>query len=683
MAKKSSYEVEIRGNTKVYRAEFGRAIKSNAAFSQSMQGMSRGVTAIDGPLGGVAGRISALNGIMSSGALAVTGFGVAFASMAYAAASSVKVFDAYERGQLRTQALIKSSGNAAGLSAEQLQSQADAVALATLASVGGIQEAQNVLQSFHSVSGETFNDAIRLSQDMAAVFGGTAKDKALQLGKALEDPVTGLNALKRSGVSFTRTERELVKSMVEAGDTAKAQGFILDKLRSQVGGAGAAEAGGLSGSVDTMSQRWDELRLSFAKTSSSAGVVESSIKGITKALNGLRELIDPTVGGLERKLAELEERQAGKGNGKSRRGKNSKNALSRNIADVKQQLLEIKASKGDVEAINTLLGQTGESITRLEKALPAASNKQRTRSKGKSSREKINTQLQEQMALQEKYKQQLAEITAAEKMHADKQAEIKTAQLEEVQIVLDARLEKEQKAEERRQKSKERAEAKHLDELAKIRKEKADAQAAIEAEKMETLSQSYEALSSVIGEHYDGLGGKQSAYVKTALNLGSLLLDKEKRDSLKRVWMYTSDAAMGAYRALASIPYIGPALGAAAAGVVYVAGGVAAAKITGMAHSGMTNIPTEGTYLLDGGERVVKPEQNRDLTNFLRSGNGSGQVVNIYNHTGAQVEQRQNGDQLDIVIGRVKDSLKEDVGRGVGFANTLQSTYGLSRKGVA
>lgn len=38
---------------------------------------------------------------------------------------------------------------------------------------------------------------------------------------------------------------------------------------------------------------------------------------------------------------------------------------------------------------------------------------------------------------------------------------------------------------------------------------------------------------------------------------------------------------------------------------------------TGMAHNGIDNIPKEGTWLLDGGERVLNPEQNKDLTRYL------------------------------------------------------------------
>ena len=46
---------------------------------------------------------------------------------------------------------------------------------------------------------------------------------------------------------------------------------------------------------------------------------------------------------------------------------------------------------------------------------------------------------------------------------------------------------------------------------------------------------------------------------------------------------------------------------------------VSALSPVGMAHNGIDNIPKEGTWLLDGGERVLNPQQNKDLTNYLAS----------------------------------------------------------------
>ena len=67
---------------------------------------------------------------------------------------------------------------------------------------------------------------------------------------------------------------------------------------------------------------------------------------------------------------------------------------------------------------------------------------------------------------------------------------------------------------------------------------------------------------------------------------------------------------------------LGPILGIPAASMVrglgYASVGMIAAQtIAGMAHSGIDNIPREGTWLLDRGERVVDARTNADLKNFL------------------------------------------------------------------
>ncbi|PIK77173.1 phage tail tape measure protein [Pseudomonas sp. 382] len=88
-------------------------------------------------------------------------------------------------------------------------------------------------------------------------------------------------------------------------------------------------------------------------------------------------------------------------------------------------------------------------------------------------------------------------------------------------------------------------------------------------------------------------------------------------------------AQLAAYASTAAIPVVGPALapGAAVAAAMATApmvAGVASTSLMGMAHGGYENIPREGTWLLDGGERVLAPNQNRDLTQYLRNANDAG-----------------------------------------------------------
>ncbi|WP_327440278.1 phage tail tape measure protein [Pseudomonas donghuensis] len=88
-------------------------------------------------------------------------------------------------------------------------------------------------------------------------------------------------------------------------------------------------------------------------------------------------------------------------------------------------------------------------------------------------------------------------------------------------------------------------------------------------------------------------------------------------------------AQLAAYASTAAIPMIGPAAApaaaaAAAAATAPMVAGVASTALMGMAHDGIDSIPREGTWLLDGGERVLNPNQNRDLTQYLRNAGDAG-----------------------------------------------------------
>ncbi|WKT59103.1 hypothetical protein Q2E61_09200 [Microbulbifer thermotolerans] len=149
----------------------------------------------------------------------------------------------------------------------------------------------------------------------------------------------------------------------------------------------------------------------------------------------------------------------------------------------------------------------------------------------------------------------------------------------------------------------------------------------------------YQAILDVAAQYYSNLEGEEAAYARAAIALGSSLLDERKRNALDSIWASTNSAAMGAYEALAPIPIVGPALGAAAATGIYMAGGTAAANVMGMAHDGIDSIPEDGTWLLQKGERVTTAETSAKLDRTLeniqtgldrRGGMGGTVEQNIY-----------------------------------------------------
>lgn len=90
------------------------------------------------------------------------------------------------------------------------------------------------------LTGGAFDRATKAAFDLASAGFGTAETNAVQLGKALQDPVKGLTSLGRAGVTFTEQEKERIKTLVESNRMGEAQAMVLAAIEKQVGGTAAA-----------------------------------------------------------------------------------------------------------------------------------------------------------------------------------------------------------------------------------------------------------------------------------------------------------------------------------------------------------------------------------------------------------------------------------------------------------
>ena len=109
-----------------------------------------------------------------------------------------------QQGMARVEAAVRSSGAAAGFTADQLKSLAGGLEGAFAIDADEIMnKVTTPLLTFRAVSGEVFEDAQMQILNMSRALGMDLQGAAMQVGKALQDPVEGLTALRRSGVSFT------------------------------------------------------------------------------------------------------------------------------------------------------------------------------------------------------------------------------------------------------------------------------------------------------------------------------------------------------------------------------------------------------------------------------------------------------------------------------------------------
>jgi hypothetical protein len=117
-----------------------------------------------------------------------------------------------------------------------------------------------------------------------------------QVGLALQDPVNGLQLLRRAGVAFDDSQKSLIKSLVETGQLTKAQNVILGELEKRFKGSAAAARNTLGGALTGLKNQFGDL---FEGSSESSKKAADAINEITKALQDpeLKKGIDALIEG--------------------------------------------------------------------------------------------------------------------------------------------------------------------------------------------------------------------------------------------------------------------------------------------------------------------------------------------------------------------------------------------------
>lgn len=176
----------------------------------------------------------------------------------------------------QTEAVIKSTGGAANVTATAVGNLANALSRKTAIDDENIQSGENLLLTFRDVRNEAgrgndiFTQATKVALDMSTAMGTDLNGSVIQIGKALQDPILGLTALRRVGVGFTQDQKEQIKTLVETGDKMGAQKIILAELTAEFGGSAAKAKTPLK-----------ELELNVKNTAESIGLtLQPAVKGL-------------------------------------------------------------------------------------------------------------------------------------------------------------------------------------------------------------------------------------------------------------------------------------------------------------------------------------------------------------------------------------------------------------------
>lgn len=255
-------EVQILGDSKSLEAALGRSQTKTSKFGRGLA---------------VAAKV---------GAGALLGLGVA------AKIGFDELNDSQKVGA-QTAAVLKSTGGAANVTAGHVNDLAQRLLHLSGVDDETIQSGENMLLTFRNIHNEVgrgndiFDQATKATLDLSVATGKDMKSSAILVGKALNDPVKGLTALRRVGVQFTADQEKLIKKLVATGNTAEAQKLILGELKQEFGGSAKAAGTTLSGQLGV-------LKESFADVASNV------VTALLPALQNLIGILSSATGWMKR-----------------------------------------------------------------------------------------------------------------------------------------------------------------------------------------------------------------------------------------------------------------------------------------------------------------------------------------------------------------------------------------------
>lgn len=160
-------------------------------------------------------------------------------------------------------AVLKSTKGAAGVTKDSILELAGSLQKVTKFSDDQVIAGDNLLLTFTKIGKDVFPQATETMLNMSQALGQDVKSSAIQLGKALNDPINGVTALSRVGVSFTESQKEVIKKLVETGDTAGAQKIILAELNTEFGNSARAAGETFGGKLERLKNQLGEVKESI------------------------------------------------------------------------------------------------------------------------------------------------------------------------------------------------------------------------------------------------------------------------------------------------------------------------------------------------------------------------------------------------------------------------------------
>lgn len=232
------------------------------------------------------------DGILGSFGKKLLGFGAAYVGFQQIGSfvkGNLEAYDEAEKARAQLKAGLTSTHYRSGKNVEGLENQAIGLEGSTLFRHDETMKAQGILLTFDKIKGTIYDKAIPAIQDLTTRFGGDLAGNARIVGKALNEPVQSLMALRRMGIQFSDSQTKHIKNLVKTGHLYEAQMIILKQLNEKFGGSAIAAAQAGMGPVQQLTNKWHTLGETIGENM--APKLNSFANGFGKIVDRLRDFI--------------------------------------------------------------------------------------------------------------------------------------------------------------------------------------------------------------------------------------------------------------------------------------------------------------------------------------------------------------------------------------------------------
>lgn len=207
----------------------------------------------------MSGAFSSLGTVVKTLVTASTGLMV-FRKVNDLFSESIRLAKTQIDAEQKLKSVLESTAGVAGVTYDEMTKLASSLQKVTTVGDETIIRGEAMLLTFTNIGKEVLPQATEAMLNLSIAMRTDVQQTSIQLGKALNDPIQGVTALRRVGIQLTEQQEIQIKKFMEVNDIASAQKIILRELETQFGNLARGVAKPDAGQIEQLKNQIGDVK---------------------------------------------------------------------------------------------------------------------------------------------------------------------------------------------------------------------------------------------------------------------------------------------------------------------------------------------------------------------------------------------------------------------------------------